>query len=171
MTTRHASHIDPPDSPRGSLGWRCRVSCRARRRAVESCDARKHHRQVVPRHHLRREPRGCDRLRDRRLSARAAAPRGRHPARPGTPPSRQVPPHHAAPGDRRGADPLRRLRRRHHRHPDQSDDRERRSAPQGLQQDQGRIPPLARGLHLSPQVRRPPWACDTSPRSPPSAGD
>ena len=70
-------------------------------------------------------------------------------------PSGQDPAHHAAPGDRRGADPLRRLRGRHHRHPDPPDDRERRSAPAGLHQDQGRVPALARGLHLPPQVRCP----------------
>ena len=63
---------------------------------------------------------------------------GRDPGRARPPPARPVALHHAAPGARRGQDPLRRVRGRahrpagHDRHADRAADRERRPALQGL---------------------------------------
>ncbi|MND83296.1 hypothetical protein D3C80_751510 [compost metagenome] len=80
---------------------------------------------------------------------------GRPAARPRPAQARHQPAHHPAPGSRRGGNPLRRVRRPHHRLLDRPADPQHRPEVQGLLGDQGPVPPGPRRLHLPPQVRHP----------------
>ena len=113
-----------------------------------------HIRPSVPRHHLGREPRAGDRLRGRWLPAAHPAGRGRYPALAGSPPPRPVALHHAAPGAGRGPHPVRRVRRRDHRHADRHADRQRGPAFARLFGDRGAVPAWPRRPDLRAEIRR-----------------
>ena len=80
--------------------------------------------------------------------------RGRHPGLDGKAPARPVALRHPAPGARHGKDPVRRVRRRHHRHADRAAHRQCRPALARLFGDQGQVPSLPRRLHLFQEIRR-----------------
>ena len=77
------------------------------------------------------------------------------PARPRPPPARPEPAHHAAPGGRPRRDPLGRVRGPDARHADRDAGAQRGRAPGGLRGHEGRLPPVARRLHLRGEVRHP----------------
>ncbi len=113
------------------------------------------HRQTFHGHHIRREPRTGVGLHRRRLSAGSGDQRGGSAGRRRSAPHRHLAVRQPAQGRRRGAHPVRRVRRQDHglahRHPH----REHRRAFARLREDQGSFPSRARGLHLPAEVRLP----------------
>src|SRR5947209_13915348 len=70
------------------------------------CNVTQYVRPLVPRHHVRRKPRGGARLRGRRLPAANSAHRGRYPAVARQTTARAVALHHAAARAGYGEDPI-----------------------------------------------------------------
>ena len=111
-------------------------------------------------HHLGREPRPLDRLRDRRLPSRHCLGGRRDPGVPRQAPARPVAVHHPAARARRRAHPLRRVRRRRrppgdHRYADLARHRQCRPARARLRRHQGQIPPRPCRFHLPGEIRHP----------------
>ena len=139
-----APHIPYNSSPKGA----CAKTGRGSR-------GRKHVRNALHGDLVRGEPRPRDRVRGGRVPARPRPRRVRHPARPRPAKPGAEPPYDAAARGRRGPDPLRGVRGRHHRHPDRPPHRERRRKEPRLLEDPRRVPPRPRRLHLPREVRGP----------------
>ena len=130
---------------------RCLISIHSASRARHVVQ---YFRSFIPGHDFWRKPWAGDRLRRRWLSAAHSAHRSRHPALSRSPPAGPIALHHAAPGTRRGENPVRRFRRRRKRragddrYADRAPHRQCRSALEGLFRHQGQIPARPRRLHL-----------------------